>query len=69
MDDRTPSGRNAATTITIGKNETNAFPASATLRSRNSISNRRSHTRQTRSRSNQVRSPVMGLLTSLVVHG
>ena len=41
---RTPGGMNAATTTTSGKNDTNALPARATLRSTNSISNIRSHT-------------------------
>ena len=59
IDDRMPSGRNAATTMTSGKNETNAFPASATLRSRNSISSMRSHTFQASVRSNRVRREVM----------
>ena len=55
MDARIRSGTNAAMTITSGKNETKAFPASATLRSTNSISSMRSHTRQMSSRSNHVR--------------
>ena len=37
IDVRTRCGANEATTITSGKNETNALPASATLRSTNSI--------------------------------
>ena len=41
----------AATMITVGKNETNALAASATLRSTNSISSMRSHTRQSSRRS------------------
>ncbi len=57
MDDRIRSGTKAATTITSGKNETKAFPASAMLRSTNSISSMRSHTRQRSSRSNHVRTP------------
>ena len=57
IDERMRSGANAATTITSGKNETNAFPASATLRSTNSISSMRSHTRQRSRRCNRVRSP------------
>ena len=59
IDERMRSGTKAATTITSGKNETNAFPASATLRSTNSISSMRSHTRQRSSRSNRVRSAAM----------
>ena len=59
IDDRMRSGTKAATTITSGKNETNAFPASATLRSTNSISSIRSHTRHMSSRSNRVRSRAM----------
>ena len=54
IDERMRSGTKAATTITSGKNETNAFPASATLRSTNSISSMRSHTRQSSSRSSRV---------------
>ena len=45
IDDRVRGGTKAATTITNGKNETNALPASATLRSTNSTSNMRSHAR------------------------
>jgi hypothetical protein len=41
IDERIGSGAKAATTITSGKNETKAFPASATLRSTNSISSMR----------------------------
>ena len=66
IDERMRSGTNAATTITSGKNETNAFPASATLRSTNSISSMRSHTRQRSSRSNRVRRPAMRSRTSLL---
>ena len=55
IDERMRSGTKAATTITSGKNETKAFPASATLRSTNSISSMRSHTRQRSSRSNRAR--------------
>ncbi len=51
IDVRTRCGANEATTITSGKNETNALPASATLRSTNSISSMRSHTRQSSVRS------------------
>ena len=57
IDERMRSGANAATTITSGKKDTNAFPASATLRSTNSISSMRSHTRHRSIRSNRVRSP------------
>ena len=65
-----PSGMNAATTITSGKNDTNAFPASATLRSMNSTSSIRSHTRHTSSRSNRVRRAAMRVRLSLLpVHG
>ena len=46
IDARTCGGVDEATTITRGKNETNALPASATLRSTNSISSMRSHARQ-----------------------
>ena len=69
-DVRMPSGMNAATTITSGKNDTNAFPASATLRSMNSTSSIRSHTRHTSSRSNRVRRAAMRVRLSLLpVHG
>ena len=47
IDARMSAGANAATTITNGKNETNALPARATLRSTNCDSSIRSHTRQT----------------------
>ena len=66
IDERMRSGTNAATTITSGKNETNALPASATLRSMNSISSMRSHTRQRSSRSNRVRSAAMRSRSSLL---
>ena len=56
-DERMLSGTKAATTITSGKNETKAFPASATLRSTNSISSMRSHTRQRSRRCSRVRRP------------
>ena len=46
IDARVRGGMNAATTITSGKNDTNALPASATLRSTNSISSMRSQTCQ-----------------------
>jgi hypothetical protein len=46
---------NAATTITSGKKETKALPASATLRSTNSISSILSHARQRRVRCSQPR--------------
>ena len=51
IDARRPGGMNAATTITSGKNETNALPAKATPRSTNSISSSRSHTCHNRVRS------------------
>ena len=57
--DRMRWGTKAVTTITSGKNETNAFPASAMLRSMNSISSIRSHTRQRSDRSSRVRSAAM----------
>ena len=55
IDVRMSSGTKAATMITVGKNETNALAASATLRSTNSISSMRSQTRQSSSRSSQAR--------------
>jgi hypothetical protein len=54
MEVRVPSGRKAATTITNGKKETNAFPAGATLRSTNSTSSRRSQIRHSTERSSHV---------------
>ena len=42
IDFRNRSGTNAATTMTSGKNETKAFPASATLRSIKVVSSSRS---------------------------
>jgi hypothetical protein len=52
---RTEGGANAATTITAGKNDTNAFAASAMSRSMNSFSSMRSQTRQKTVRSAQRR--------------
>ena len=58
IDSRMLCGMNAATTMTSGKNETNALPASATLRSTNSISSMRSHTCQSRERCARSRTAV-----------
>src|SRR5262245_56804738 len=55
MDSRTDDGEKAAITMTVGKNETNAFDASATLRSMNSFSSMRSQTCQKIVRSAQLR--------------
>ena len=63
---RVRSGTKAATTITSGKNETNALPASATLRSTNSTSSKRSQTRQKSSRSSRSRSPATVVRASMV---
>ena len=52
---RVRSGRKAATTITNGKKATNAFPASATLRSTNSTSSKRSQIRHSSILSSHVR--------------
>src|SRR6478672_1930636 len=52
-DDRIPDGRKAATTMIRGKNDTNALPASATLRSTNSVSSMRAHTSPTSESSNR----------------
>ena len=64
IESRTPSGMKAAMTMTRGKNDTNALPASAMLRSTNSISSMRSHTRQSSRRSNLLDSSVMRSLIS-----
>ena len=53
IDNRVRSGTNAATTMTSSR--TKAFPTSATLRSRNSISSISSHARHRSSRSSQFR--------------
>src|SRR5207248_6554993 len=52
---RVLDGASAGTTMTTGKNETNAFAANATLRSTNSISSKRSQTRHTIVRSADAR--------------
>src|SRR5580704_4364504 len=55
MDMRRCEGRKAATTIMSGKNEMNALPARAMLRSMNSVSSIRSHTFHTSVCSAQLR--------------
>ena len=60
---RTEGGANAATTITAGKNDTNAFAASAMPRSMNSFSSMRSQTRQKIVRSAQARTLATSLMT------
>jgi len=60
---RTAGGANAATTITAGKNDTNAFAASAIPRSMNSFSSMRSQTRQKIVRSTQARTLATSFMT------
>ena len=60
---RIAGGANAATTMTAGKNDTNAFAASAMPRSMNSFSSMRSQTRQKIVRSAQARTSAASFRT------
>jgi len=60
---RTAGGANAATTMTAGKNDTNALAASAMPRSMNSFSSMRSQTRQKIVRSARPRTSAASLMT------